>query len=82
MLDQLFEMYNIVINLIFEINYYEYLPEIAGFLAIILFFLILRRTIKGRKLKKAKLTQTDQEPLTDIETVTEPSFDIDLATDA
>ncbi len=52
MLDQLFEMYNIVINLIFEINYYEYLPEIAGFLAIILFFLILRRTIKGRKLKK------------------------------
>ncbi|MDA3894978.1 MAG: signal recognition particle-docking protein FtsY [Desulfobacteraceae bacterium] len=82
MLDQLFEMYNIVINLIFEINYYVYLPEIAGFLAIILFFLLLRRTIKGRKLKKAKLTQTDQALLTDIETDTEPSFDIDLATDA
>jgi fused signal recognition particle receptor len=86
MLDQFFEIYNLVINYIFEINYYEYLEEISGFLSLLLFFLILKRTIKSRNLKKAKSTQTDQDQLTDIESGieidTDPGFDIELATDA
>lgn len=81
MLDQLFEMYNIIINLIVEINYYEYLPEIAGSLAIILFLLILRRTIKSRKLKRTELIITDLQPVIDDDIPSDREQDIEVSLD-
>jgi fused signal recognition particle receptor len=75
MFDQFYEIYNIVINFIFEINYYEYLEEISGFLSIILLFLILRRTRKQRKVKKSELIQLNQDQLTDIATGADPVFE-------
>ena len=59
MFDQLIDIYQIVIRfisdtirLIPELNFYAYLDEIAGFLAIVLLLLIARRIQKRRKLKK------------------------------
>jgi len=57
MLDQFFDIYNIVFNFILEIHFYESLEEIAGFLSIILLLLILRRTRKSRQLKKSEFIQ-------------------------
>ena len=78
MLDQLFDIYTIVFNFVIGMNLYESLDKISGLLTIILLLLILRRTGKRRKLKKAELIQatSQQSADTDIEFDREQDIDV------
>ncbi len=78
MFKQLIAIYSIVINFVLEIHIYESLPEISGFLTIILLLLIARRINNRRKLKKSALIQMEQGQEADFKTMVDTDSEVPL----
>ncbi len=76
MFEQLIAIYDIVINFVLEIHIYESLPEISGFLTIILLLLIARQIKNRQKLKKSALIQMEQEQDDDFKTIIDTDSDV------